>query len=138
MLIKDLPVAGAFAGMLGEFIVYYTAYMKTSFDADMSRDLVERCSYSQLVSVTAQFGNIRSPTGFLYHAFVNLLLLRIDTRVVGMITVSLTRALPIGTVCTSLLTLFVLGVVKSKVVSQNPLKGGMYMLLQGALSAAAR
>ncbi|EER03603.1 conserved hypothetical protein [Perkinsus marinus ATCC 50983] len=42
-----------------------------------------------------------------------------------------------GTVCTSLLTLFVLGVVKSKVVSQNPLKGGMYMLLQGALSAAA-
>ncbi|KAF4738816.1 hypothetical protein FOZ63_024398, partial [Perkinsus olseni] len=42
-----------------------------------------------------------------------------------------------GTVCTSLLTLFILGVVKSKVVNQNPLKGGLYMLLQGALSAAA-
>uniref|UniRef100_A0A7S3UKB4 Uncharacterized protein n=4 Tax=Oxyrrhis marina TaxID=2969 RepID=A0A7S3UKB4_OXYMA len=42
-----------------------------------------------------------------------------------------------GTVCTSLLTLFILGVVKSKVVNQNPIKGGLYMLLQGALSGAA-
>ncbi|KAF4696731.1 hypothetical protein FOZ60_015630 [Perkinsus olseni] len=97
MLVKDLPVAGAFAGMLGEVILYCIAYIRTSFDADMSLERVERCSISQLTSVAVQF----------------------------------------GTVCTSLLTLFILGVVKSKVVNQNPLKGGLYMLLQGALSAAA-